>query len=118
MKQASLSLAANFVVLASTLKIEVICSFETSVGFHQTTRSHIRDAGTIYNDRCKNRHHIPLKYVLILLAHLRLGFHAVVFRSVIVRRKAPPLKIAQQVSLSAGTPKLIRSSRHVATLRA
>jgi hypothetical protein len=39
---------------SSTLKMEAICSSETSVGFHGTTRRYIPEDGTAHSDRCGN----------------------------------------------------------------
>jgi hypothetical protein len=36
------------------LKMEVICSSETSVGFQQTTQHYILEARTLHNHRCEN----------------------------------------------------------------
>jgi hypothetical protein len=38
----------------STLKMEVICSSETSVATQQTTRHHIPEDDTLHNHRCEN----------------------------------------------------------------
>jgi hypothetical protein len=39
---------------SSTLKMEAICSFETSVGFQRTTRRYIPEDRTLYNRRREN----------------------------------------------------------------
>jgi hypothetical protein len=39
---------------SSTLKIEAICSSETSVDFQQTTRRYIPEDSTLHNHRCEN----------------------------------------------------------------
>jgi hypothetical protein len=39
---------------SSTLKMEAICSSETSVASQQTTRSHIPEDDTLHNHRCEN----------------------------------------------------------------
>jgi hypothetical protein len=39
---------------SSTLKMEAICSFKTSVGFQRTTRRYIPEDGTVHNHRCEN----------------------------------------------------------------
>jgi hypothetical protein len=38
----------------SSLKMEAICSSETSVDTQRTTRRYIPEDGTLYNHRCKN----------------------------------------------------------------
>jgi hypothetical protein len=49
---------AYFLVLAeiisSTLKMETICSSETSVSTQQTTRRQIPEYDTLHNQRCEN----------------------------------------------------------------
>jgi hypothetical protein len=52
----------------STLKIETICSSETSVVTQRTTRRYIPDDGTLHNHRCEN-----LKSYTIIYFHV--GFH-------------------------------------------
>jgi hypothetical protein len=37
-----------------TLKMETICSSETSVDFERTTRRYIPDDSTLHNHRCEN----------------------------------------------------------------
>jgi hypothetical protein len=39
---------------SSTLKMEAICSSETSVASQQTTRRHIPEDYTLHNHRCEN----------------------------------------------------------------
>jgi hypothetical protein len=41
-------------IISSTLKMEAICSSETSVATQQTTRPHIPEDDTLYNHRCEN----------------------------------------------------------------
>jgi hypothetical protein len=38
----------------SALKIQAICSSETSVDFHRTSRRYIPEDGTLHNHRCEN----------------------------------------------------------------
>jgi hypothetical protein len=40
--------------ISSTLKMEAICSFETSVETQRTTRRHIPEDDTLHNHRCEN----------------------------------------------------------------
>jgi hypothetical protein len=40
--------------MSSTLKIEAICSSETSAESQRTTRRHIPEDGTLHNHRCEN----------------------------------------------------------------
>jgi hypothetical protein len=42
------------VIISSTLKIEAICSSETSVATQQTTRRHIPEDDTLHNHRCED----------------------------------------------------------------
>jgi hypothetical protein len=39
---------------SSTLKMEALCSSETSVATQQTTRRHIPEDDTLHNHRCEN----------------------------------------------------------------
>jgi hypothetical protein len=41
-------------MFSSTLKMEAICSSETSVSSQQTTRRHIPEDDTLHNHRCEN----------------------------------------------------------------
>jgi hypothetical protein len=41
-------------IISSTLKMEAICSSETSVVTQQTTRRHIPEGDTLHNHRCEN----------------------------------------------------------------
>jgi hypothetical protein len=41
-------------IISSTLKMEAICSSETSVATQQTTRRHIPEDDTLHNHRCGN----------------------------------------------------------------
>jgi hypothetical protein len=41
-------------IISSTLKMEAICSSETSVASQQTTRRHIPEDDTLHNNRCEN----------------------------------------------------------------
>jgi hypothetical protein len=41
-------------IISSTLKMEAICSSETSVANQQTTRRHIPVDDTLHNHRCEN----------------------------------------------------------------
>jgi hypothetical protein len=41
-------------LIFSTLKMEAICSSETSVATQQTTRRHIPEDDTLHNHRCEN----------------------------------------------------------------
>jgi hypothetical protein len=41
-------------IIFSTLKLEAICSSETSVDTQRTTRHYIPEDGTVYNHRCEN----------------------------------------------------------------
>jgi hypothetical protein len=53
--------------ISSALKMEAICSSETSVDTQRTTRRYIPEDGTLHNHRCEN-----LKsYNLIFLCHSR-----------------------------------------------
>jgi hypothetical protein len=46
--------ASKQVASRMTLKMEAICSSETSVATHQTTRRHIPEDDTLHNHRCEN----------------------------------------------------------------
>jgi hypothetical protein len=50
--------------ISSTLKMEAICSSETSVQTQRTTRRHIPEDYTLHNHRCEN-----LKSIVCLLVH-------------------------------------------------
>jgi hypothetical protein len=39
---------------SSTLKMEAMCSSETSVDFQRTTRRYIPEDSTLHNNRCEN----------------------------------------------------------------
>jgi hypothetical protein len=39
---------------SSNLKMEAICSFETSVDLHRSTRRYIPEGRTLHNHRCEN----------------------------------------------------------------
>jgi hypothetical protein len=52
------------VIISSTLKMEAICSSETSVASQQTTRRHIPEDDTLHNHRCENLK--SYKYLLLL----------------------------------------------------
>jgi hypothetical protein len=41
-------------LIVSTLKMEAICSSETSVDTQRTTRRYIPEDGTLHNHRCEN----------------------------------------------------------------
>jgi hypothetical protein len=41
-------------IISSTLKMEAICSSETSVATQQTTRRHIPEDDNLHNHRCEN----------------------------------------------------------------
>jgi hypothetical protein len=41
-------------LIFSTLKMEAICSPETSIHFQPTTRRYIPEDGTLHNHRCEN----------------------------------------------------------------
>jgi hypothetical protein len=41
-------------IISSTLKMEAICSSETSVSTEQTARRHISEDDTLHNHRCEN----------------------------------------------------------------
>jgi hypothetical protein len=41
-------------IISSTLKMEAICSSETSVATQQNTRRHIPEDDTLHNHRCEN----------------------------------------------------------------
>jgi hypothetical protein len=41
-------------LISSTLKMEAICSFETSGETQRTTRRHIPEDDTLHNHRCEN----------------------------------------------------------------
>jgi hypothetical protein len=41
-------------IISSTLKMEAICSSETSVATQQTARRHIPEDDTVHNHRCEN----------------------------------------------------------------
>jgi hypothetical protein len=41
-------------IISSTLKMEAICSSETSVATQQTTRRHIPEDDTLHNHLCEN----------------------------------------------------------------
>jgi hypothetical protein len=41
-------------IISSTLKMEAICSSETSAATQQTTRRHIPEYDTLHNHRCEN----------------------------------------------------------------
>jgi hypothetical protein len=41
-------------LISSTLKMEAICSSETSVETRRTTRRHIPEDDTLHNHRCEN----------------------------------------------------------------
>jgi hypothetical protein len=41
-------------IISSTLKMEAICSFETSVATQQTTRRQIPEDNTLHNHGCEN----------------------------------------------------------------
>jgi hypothetical protein len=69
-------------MISSTLKMEAICSFETSVTTQRTTRPHIPEDDTLYNHRCENLksyivhvsckhfiHYRHLRYQLSALCH-------------------------------------------------
>jgi hypothetical protein len=53
-------------MLSSTLKMETICSSETSVASQQTTRRHIPEDDTLHNHRCENLKSYIYTYVLPL----------------------------------------------------
>jgi hypothetical protein len=44
----------SYLAYSSTLKVEAICSPETSVEFQRTTRRYIPEERTINNHRCEN----------------------------------------------------------------
>jgi hypothetical protein len=56
-------------IISSTLKMEAICSSETSVEIQQTTRRHIPEDDTLHNHRCEN-----LKSYLISVVFLEFDF--------------------------------------------
>jgi hypothetical protein len=41
-------------IISSTLKMEAICSSETTLATQQTTRRHIPEDDTLHNHRCEN----------------------------------------------------------------
>jgi hypothetical protein len=47
-------LRAEEISSAKTLKMEAICSSETSVKTRRTTRRHIQEDDTLHNHRCEN----------------------------------------------------------------
>jgi hypothetical protein len=49
---------------SSTLKMEAICSSETSVDFQRTTRRYIPEDSNIYNHRCENLKSYKHEHVL------------------------------------------------------
>jgi hypothetical protein len=55
-----------FSAYLSTLKMNAICSSETSVGTQRTTRRYIPEDGTLHNHRCEN-----LKSYYISLEHYK-----------------------------------------------
>jgi hypothetical protein len=48
-------------IISSPLKMEAICSSETSVATQQTTRRHIPEGDTLHNHRCENLKSYKLK---------------------------------------------------------
>jgi hypothetical protein len=48
---------------SSTLKMEAICSSETSVDFQRTTRRYTPEDSTLYNNRCENLKSYAFKFV-------------------------------------------------------
>jgi hypothetical protein len=66
-------------IISSTLKMEAICSSETSVETQHTTRRHIPEDDTLHNHRCEN-----LKsYIVFKCVHP----HSVRYNSILVTEK-------------------------------
>jgi hypothetical protein len=54
-------------LISSTLKMEAICSSETSLETQRTTRRHIPEYDTIHNHRCENLKFYKIKVILTTL---------------------------------------------------
>jgi hypothetical protein len=55
----------------STLKMEAICSFETSADFQWTTQCYVPEDSTLHNHRCENlRSYIPNVYFMFFSVFL------------------------------------------------
>jgi hypothetical protein len=51
-------------IISSTLKMEAICSSETSVATQQTTRRHIPEDDILHNYRCENLKPYTIRFLL------------------------------------------------------
>jgi hypothetical protein len=60
-------------IIYSTLKMEAICSSETSVATQQTTRRHISEDDTLHNHRCENLKSYEIRDVKMLYLLLITG---------------------------------------------
>jgi hypothetical protein len=61
-------------LISSTLKMEAICSSETSVETKQTTRRHIPEGDTLHDHRCLLRYNAVYDSESLLHAGFLLGF--------------------------------------------
>jgi hypothetical protein len=52
-------------LIFSTLKMEAICSSETSVNTQQTTRHYIPEDATLHNNRCENLKSYMVKHDML-----------------------------------------------------
>jgi hypothetical protein len=77
-------------LIFSTLKMEVICSSETSIDTQRTTRHYIPEDGTLHNYRCKNlkSHILPFLYCMVIGEKKITIKHFILFRFTLCLREA------------------------------
>jgi hypothetical protein len=79
-KLATCLLAGFSEPISLTLKMEAICSSETSVVTQRTTRRHIPEDDTLYNHRCEN-----IKSYTVVRSVIQVGFDHATISSQAVR---------------------------------
>jgi hypothetical protein len=97
-------------IISSNLKMEAICSSETSAATQQTIRRHISEDDTLYNHRCENlksyreticlQIHLPAELAPATIAGSGASVYlAEISRSVITILFCIAILVQQQVSL-------------------
>jgi hypothetical protein len=70
---------------SSTLKMEAICSSETSVETRRTTRRHIPEDDTLHNHRCENlKSYISTKTLYTFIMYFTYNVHLIVLDLIIL----------------------------------